>query len=92
VDHHLASTDGLSTSLIDHESFLSFGIALTFFTLGVVGILGSDDIFCCFIVGNAFTWDDWFRVQTEDHAFQDVIDQLINSVQLLLTSPRMKGS
>jgi NhaP-type Na+/H+ or K+/H+ antiporter len=66
--------------LIDHESFLSFGIALTFFTLGVVGILGSDDILCCFIVGNAFTWDDWFRVQTEDHAFQDVIDQLLNTV------------
>ena len=70
----------LILSLIDHESFLSFGVALTFFTLGVVGILGSDDILCCFIVGNSFTWDDWFRVQTEDHAFQDVIDQLLSSV------------
>jgi NhaP-type Na+/H+ or K+/H+ antiporter len=68
----------IRTSLIDHESFLSFGVALTFFTLGVVGILGSDDILCCFIVGNSFTWDDWFRVQTEDHAFQDVIDQLLS--------------
>lgn len=71
----------MRTSLIDHESFLSFGVALTFFTLGVVGILGSDDILCCFIVGNSFTWDDWFRVQTEDHAFQDVIDQLLSSVR-----------
>jgi NhaP-type Na+/H+ or K+/H+ antiporter len=67
--------------LIDHESFLSFGVALTFFTLGVVGIIGSDDILCCFVVGNSFTWDDWFRVETEDHAFQDVIDQLLNSVR-----------
>ena len=67
-------------SLIDHESFLAFGVALTFFTLGVVGILGSDDILCCFVVGNSFTWDDWFRVQSEDHSFQDVIDQLLNSV------------
>lgn len=33
------------------------------------------------IVGNSFTWDDWFRVQTEDHAFQDVIDQLLSSVR-----------
>ena len=32
-------------------------------------------------VGNSFTWDDWFRVQTEDHAFQDVIDQLLSSVR-----------
>ncbi|ORX36017.1 Sodium/hydrogen exchanger family-domain-containing protein [Kockovaella imperatae] len=69
--------------LIDHESFLAFGIALTFFTLGVVGILGSDDILCCFVVGNSFTWDDWFRVETEDHAFQDVIDQLLNSAIFL---------
>ena len=67
--------------LIDHESFLSFGVALTFFTLGVVGILGSDDILCCFVVGNSFTWDDWFRKETEDHAFQDVIDQLLNTVR-----------
>jgi NhaP-type Na+/H+ or K+/H+ antiporter len=71
-------TDQLS--LIDHESFLAFGVALTFLTLGVVGILGSDDILCCFVVGNSFTWDDWFRVQSEDHSFQDVIDQLLNSV------------
>ncbi|WVQ97379.1 hypothetical protein IAU59_004491 [Kwoniella sp. CBS 9459] len=69
--------------LIDHESFLSFGVALTFMTLGVVGILGSDDIFCCFIVGNSFTWDDWFRLETEDDGFQDVIDQLLNSAVFL---------
>lgn len=70
-------------SMIDHESFLAFGVALTFLTLGVVGIIGSDDILCCFVVGNSFTWDDWFRVQSEDHSFQDVIDQLLNSVSLL---------
>ncbi|WWC58656.1 uncharacterized protein I303_101200 [Kwoniella dejecticola CBS 10117] len=69
--------------LIDHESFLSFGVALTFFTLGWVGIIGSDDILCCFVVGNSFTWDDWFRLETEDHGFQDVIDQLLNSAIFL---------
>jgi len=78
-------------SLIDHESFLSFGVALTFFTLGIVGILGSDDILCCFVVGNSFTWDDWFRVQTEDHAFQDVIDQLLSTVSLEDVSRRRRS-
>jgi NhaP-type Na+/H+ or K+/H+ antiporter len=29
------------------------------------------------------TWDDWFRVQTEDHSFQDVIDTLLNSAIFL---------
>lgn len=77
-----------SRSLIDHESILAFGVALTFFTLGVVGIIGSDDILCCFVVGNSFTWDDWFRVHSEDHSFQDVIDQLLNSVGDLLQLER----
>lgn len=45
--------------LVDHDNFLAFGVGLTFFTLGVVGMIGSDDILCCFVVGNAFTWDDW---------------------------------
>jgi hypothetical protein len=41
---------------------------------------------CCFVVGNSFTWDDWFRKESEDHSFQDVIDQLLNSV-----SPSVSG-
>lgn len=64
--------------LIDHESFLAIGIGLTFLTLGLEGLLGSDDILACFIVGNSFTWDDYFRVRTEDDTFQDTIDSLIN--------------
>jgi len=64
---------------IDHENFLGYGVGLTFFSLAVVGVLGSDDLLCAFVVGNSFTWDDWFRKQTEDHSFQDVIDILINS-------------
>jgi NhaP-type Na+/H+ or K+/H+ antiporter len=46
--------------------------------MGVVGILGSDDLLSCFIVGNSFTWDDWFRLETEDDSFQAVIDGLLN--------------
>lgn len=69
--------------LIDHDNFLAYGIGLAFFTLGTVGMIGSDEILCCFVVGNAFTWDDWFRVQTEDHAFQDVIDTLLNTAIFL---------
>lgn len=29
--------------------------------------------------GNSFTWDDWFRLETEDSSFQDVIDTLLNT-------------
>ena len=29
---------------IDHDNFLAYGVGLAFFTLGVVGMIGSDDI------------------------------------------------
>ena len=52
--------------LIDNESFLVYSVALSFFLMGVVGLIGSDDLLACFIAGNSFTWDDWFRVETEN--------------------------
>ncbi|KAL1921827.1 uncharacterized protein VTP21DRAFT_10469 [Calcarisporiella thermophila] len=63
---------------IDKESLLSFAVALAFFLLGTVSIIGSDDLLSCFIAGNSFTWDDWFRKETEDAHLQEVIDMLLN--------------
>lgn len=57
--------------LIDHESFLAYGLGLTFATLGIVGVLGSDDVLACFIAGNSLTWFDFVRVEQEDDSFQD---------------------
>ncbi|KAJ2439282.1 hypothetical protein GGF42_008006 [Coemansia sp. RSA 2424] len=63
---------------IDHDSFLSFAISLTLLTLGLVSFVGSDDILACFVAGNALTWDDWFREETKEAHFQDVLDTLFN--------------
>lgn len=46
---------------VDRESFLVFAIALALFIVGSCGLIGSDDVLACFIAGNVFTWDDWFR-------------------------------
>lgn len=46
--------------------------------MGTVGLIGSDDVLACFIAGNAFTWDDWFRLATEDDTLQPSIDMLLN--------------
>ncbi|BEI91478.1 uncharacterized protein CcaverHIS019_0402980 [Cutaneotrichosporon cavernicola] len=64
---------------IEHESYLAFCVAITFLTLGIVGILGSDDILSCFVVGNVMNWDDSYREGSEGQAFQEVIDCLLNS-------------
>lgn len=41
-------------------------------------MLGSDDVLACFIAGNVFTWDDWFRLETLDDSLQPTIDMLLN--------------
>lgn len=51
---------------VDRESFLVFAVALALFIIGTCGMIGTDDILACFIAGNVFTWDDWFRLQTKD--------------------------
>ncbi|KAJ5807976.1 hypothetical protein N7474_009245 [Penicillium riverlandense] len=63
---------------VDRESFLVFAIALALFVLGTCGLVGTDDVLACFIAGNAFTWDDWFRLQTKDDSLQPTIDMLLN--------------
>lgn len=51
---------------VDRESFLVFALSLALFIVGTCGMIGSDDVLACFIAGNAFTWDDWFRLETLD--------------------------
>jgi hypothetical protein len=41
-------------------------------------MIGSDDVLACFVAGNAFTWDDWFRLETLDDSLQPTIDMLLN--------------
>ncbi|GAA5795979.1 Sodium/hydrogen exchanger family-domain-containing protein [Helicostylum pulchrum] len=64
--------------LIDKPSFLAFAIALALFLMSMTGFSGSDDLLACFVAGNAFSWDDWFRHETEEAHFQEVIDMMLN--------------
>lgn len=63
---------------VDRESFLVFAITLALFIIGTCGMIGSDDVLACFIAGNVFTWDDWFRLETLDDSLQPTIDMLLN--------------
>ncbi|KAI0472314.1 Sodium/hydrogen exchanger family-domain-containing protein [Xylaria cf. heliscus] len=74
---------------VDRESFLVFALSLALFITGTCGLIGSDDILACFIAGNVFTWDDWFRLETLDevcvvrlnpNSLQPTIDMLLNVV------------
>ncbi|KAI2698696.1 hypothetical protein CBS147332_8488 [Penicillium roqueforti] len=63
---------------VDRESFLVFAIALALFIVGTCGLIGTDDLLACFIAGNVFTQDDWFRLETIDDSLQPTIDMLLN--------------
>ncbi|KIW99456.1 uncharacterized protein Z518_11195 [Rhinocladiella mackenziei CBS 650.93] len=63
---------------VDRESFLVFAITLALFITGTCGMIGSDDVLACFVAGNVFTWDDWFRLETQDDSLQPTIDMLLN--------------
>ncbi|KAJ2898763.1 Sodium/hydrogen exchanger family-domain-containing protein [Zalerion maritima] len=67
-----------SRHYVDKESFLVFAISLALFILGTAGMVGTDDVLACFIAGNVFTWDDWFRKETADDSLQPTIDMLLN--------------
>ncbi|GAA6004531.1 hypothetical protein JCM10207_000920 [Rhodosporidiobolus poonsookiae] len=69
---------------IDHESFLAYGVGLALFTLGIVGVLGSDDVLACFVAGNSLTWHDFYRREaSEEDTFQGVIDNLLDTATFL---------
>ena len=63
---------------VDRESFLVFAITIALFIVGTCGIIGTDDVLACFIAGNVFTIDDWFRLETLDDSLQPTIDMLLN--------------
>ncbi|KAJ2705570.1 hypothetical protein FB645_002359 [Coemansia sp. IMI 203386] len=63
---------------VDKESFLLSSIMLALTLVGVCTIIGTDDILCCFVAGNSFTWDDWFRVETEDTGLQEVLNGFLS--------------
>ncbi|WFD31699.1 hypothetical protein MSPP1_002738 [Malassezia sp. CBS 17886] len=65
--------------LVDMSNFFSYGFCLALFTLGTGGLFGTDDILACFVAGNAFTWDDWFRLRAEENDFQEILDMLLNA-------------
>ncbi|KAG9315963.1 Sodium/hydrogen exchanger family-domain-containing protein [Chiua virens] len=64
--------------LIDRQSYVAQYVSLAFLTIGIMTILGSDDLLASFCCGTAFAWDGFFNRQTEEAVFSSVIDLLFN--------------
>ncbi|THV04332.1 hypothetical protein K435DRAFT_816998 [Dendrothele bispora CBS 962.96] len=64
--------------LVDRHSAVAQYVSLAMLTVGIVVILGSDDLLAAFSCGSAFAWDGFFNKQTEEAVFSSVIDLLFN--------------
>ncbi|KIJ64660.1 hypothetical protein HYDPIDRAFT_112058 [Hydnomerulius pinastri MD-312] len=64
--------------LIDRQSYVAQYVSLAFLTIGIMTMLGSDDLLAAFCCGTAFAWDGFFNRQTEESVFSSVIDLLFN--------------
>ncbi|EGN93823.1 hypothetical protein SERLA73DRAFT_163247 [Serpula lacrymans var. lacrymans S7.3] len=64
--------------LIDRQSYVAQYVSLAFLTIGIMTMLGSDDLLAAFSCGTAFAWDGFFNRQTEESVFSSVIDLLFN--------------
>lgn len=60
--------------------------------MGTVGLIGSDDLLACFVAGNSFTWNDWFRIETEKAHLMEVVDILLNLSIFVYIGLTMVGS
>ncbi|MCO5576036.1 hypothetical protein L7F22_029843 [Adiantum nelumboides] len=79
-------------NFIDKESFLCYGVAVGIFTVGAAGYLNLDDLLAAFAAGNALTWDDWYRKETEEDELQNVIDLLLNTVYFIFVGATIPWS
>jgi hypothetical protein len=67
-------------SLIDHESFLAFGVAVSFFILGIVNMTGASDFIACFLAGCMINWDGWYQEESAGQAFAEIVDMYLATV------------
>ncbi|EPR78457.1 Na+ H+ antiporter [Spraguea lophii 42_110] len=68
-----------SNDLVGIESFLIYGIALTFFVLGLMEVLGISELIGIFFTGTLFAYDEWFVLETRESRLQEVTDTLFSS-------------
>ncbi|KAL1744680.1 Cation/H+ exchanger, partial [Schizophyllum fasciatum] len=67
-----------ANGFIDRESYVAQFLALSFLTIGVTSVVGSDDLLAAFAAGSAISWDGDFNTMVEGAVFASVIDLVLN--------------
>lgn len=71
---------GLRRKWIDSESFLLWPTAVGLFTLGICGVMGTDDLLACFVAGNVMNWNGLYLEESEKRhdEVNSCVDVLLN--------------
>ncbi|KAF7702720.1 Na(+)/H(+) antiporter [Cucumispora dikerogammari] len=81
-----------SNNLVGTESFLVYGLALTFFCLGLMELIKSSELICIFFAGTAFSYDDWFAHETRESKLQEVTDEIFSTSFFIFFGSRINFS
>lgn len=81
-----------SNDLVGIESFLIYGLALSFFCLGLMETIQSSELICIFFTGAVFSWDEWFVLETRESRLQEVIDSLFSTSFFVFFGSRINFS
>lgn len=68
-----------SSNMVGSESFLIYGLTLTFFVLGLMESIKMSTLVALFFAGTTFSWDEWFVFETRESKLQEVIDSFLTS-------------
>lgn len=71
---------GLRRKWIDSESFLLWPTAIGLFTIGICGMMGTDDLLACFVAGNVLNWNGLYLEESEKRhdEVNSCVDVLLN--------------
>lgn len=71
---------GLRRKWIDSESFLLWPTAIGLFTIGICGMMGTDDLLACFVAGNVMNWNGLYLEESEKRhdEVNSCVDVLLN--------------
>lgn len=63
---------------VDKESYLSYLLVLSFFSIGITALLKVDDILALFVVGLTFAWEDSIVQRIRESKLLEIVDLIFS--------------
>lgn len=78
-----------SNNMTGVDTFVIYGITLASFVLGFSEVLQMSELVCEFFTGTAFSWNEWFVLETRASRLQEIADSLFITSFFVLFGTRI---